>query len=122
MSWTFRGILALVCDGAATAPVPIPDFESSDNKTQRIVRATLSPEGTLDADETTTYSGVAAQRWRARFEDASEESRISLVRDDLRRTVAGIGEQSLPWLAREICRVVSLVHLVSPALHRRAPA
>lgn len=95
LPWSFRGVLALVCDGAATAPVAIPDFEASDNKTQRIVRATLSPDGTLDADETTTYSGVAAQRWRARFEDESDDTRKSLVRDDLRRTIAGAEIASL---------------------------
>lgn len=87
--WSFRGVLAAVGDGAATAPVPIPDFKASDNRTTRTSYATLAADGSLAAEETETFTGIAAARWRGRLESRDDAGRREAVLAALRESVPG---------------------------------
>jgi hypothetical protein len=87
--WSYRGVLAAVGDGSSAAPVPIPDFKASDNRTTRTVYATLAADGSLAAEETETLAGIAAARWRSRLESLDDAGRKDAVLAGLREGVPG---------------------------------
>jgi hypothetical protein len=86
----FSGVAAFPFDGEADRPVPLPDFGAQDNQVRRMVRATLSAEGSLAATSSETYRGIAAEIWRNRLADETEQERRDRIERALQADLPGL--------------------------------
>lgn len=84
------GVAAFPLDGKAEQPVPLPDFRAQDNQVRRMIRATLSAEGTLAATSSETYRGIVAEVWRDRLLDETEQERRDRIERSLQADLPGL--------------------------------
>lgn len=90
-----RGAAVFPLDGKAAGPTRLPDVASSDNKVERTTTGRIDRDGSLHAEGTFTFSGLAAERRRIELESQSESERKESFVAGLRRHVPGAELESL---------------------------
>lgn len=85
-----RGVWAMALDGVSDGPSLLPDFTAADNRASRVVRATLSADGSLVGEFEARFSGVWADRWRDHLDGRSPDDQKSWIQEQLRSYAGGL--------------------------------
>jgi hypothetical protein len=97
LPWDCTGLLALVLDGKAEAPVVVPDVPADQNRRERRVTATLDAGGNLSGEAVLTFHAMAAEPWRRRLRDSTEELRREIVQQELSEGMPGATVSALAF-------------------------
>lgn len=89
LPWDCTGILVLPLGGEVEAPESIPDAAATENRTARRVKAKIDEQGTLTAEATVTYDGLAAESWRRSLQGEEEDEQRAMVERRLGRWMPG---------------------------------
>jgi transglutaminase-like putative cysteine protease len=90
-----RGVHVLPLDGRTVLPFKLPELTLAENRSEHDVRGAIDASGSLTADGTFSWSGLAADRMRARLRALDGKGREEFFRYWLREFMAGATVESL---------------------------